>query len=354
MRIGLPWRGPLGVLRACARFVLLSRPVLALVRALARACERVLAAEREPTGGDTSPVEALVAKPLELASPGAKQRFFAWVDERARKDENAVEYAERIFELYRLELVKHRGALEGLRILELGPGYTLVSGLLYVVHGARSYVAADLYPFAAKDSSTYRALREHLAERPPLVPFPGLSEARAVALRRLDEVVDLSGAEARFDEARVAWRYPVDASALPFPDASFDVVLSNASFEHFEDPGRAARECARVLAPGGLGLHQIDMRDHRDFSRPLEFLRYGDDEWRDTWRSYQRMFTNRLRKGDFVRLFEEAGTRVESAVANMKAEVDAALRARLDARFRDLPREELEAAAAFFVVRKSA
>jgi SAM-dependent methyltransferase len=256
--------------------------------------------------------------------------------------------------LYRLELVKHRGSLVGLRILELGPGHTLVSGLLYAVHGARSYVAADIYPLAAKDSSPYRSLREHLAERPPLVPFPGLAEARAQALRRFDEVVDLSGPEARFVEERVAWRYPVDASALPFADASFDVVLSNASFEHFADPGKAARECARVLAPGGLGLHQIDMRDHRDFSRPLEFLRFGEEEWQRTWRSYQRMFTNRLRKGDFVRLFEEAGTLVESAVANTKTEVDAALRSRLDARFRDLPPEELEAVSAFFVVRKPA
>lgn len=38
---------------------------------------------------------------------------------------------------------------------------------------------------------------------------------------------------------------------LPFPDASFDVVFSHALFEHLSDKAGAARECLRVLRPGG-------------------------------------------------------------------------------------------------------
>lgn len=39
---------------------------------------------------------------------------------------------------------------------------------------------------------------------------------------------------------------------LPFPDASFDAVFSHALFEHLADKPRAARECLRVLRPGGV------------------------------------------------------------------------------------------------------
>ncbi len=47
---------------------------------------------------------------------------------------------------------------------------------------------------------------------------------------------------------------PADAAALPFPDASFDVVTSRLAAHHYADPARAVREAARVLRPGGLFL----------------------------------------------------------------------------------------------------
>jgi ubiquinone/menaquinone biosynthesis C-methylase UbiE len=42
-----------------------------------------------------------------------------------------------------------------------------------------------------------------------------------------------------------------NALALPFRDASFDVVVSSEMIEHTTDPMQAVREMARVLKPGG-------------------------------------------------------------------------------------------------------
>ena len=38
---------------------------------------------------------------------------------------------------------------------------------------------------------------------------------------------------------------------LPFPDASFDVIVSRATFEHVADPAACAAELGRILKPGG-------------------------------------------------------------------------------------------------------
>ncbi len=41
------------------------------------------------------------------------------------------------------------------------------------------------------------------------------------------------------------------AEKLPFPDESFDLVVSSTSFDHWEDQGAGLGECARVLASSG-------------------------------------------------------------------------------------------------------
>jgi len=50
-----------------------------------------------------------------------------------------------------------------------------------------------------------------------------------------------------------------NASALPFADASFDVVICQAAFKNFSEPVRAISEMHRVLAPGGTAL-LVDLR----------------------------------------------------------------------------------------------
>ena len=42
-----------------------------------------------------------------------------------------------------------------------------------------------------------------------------------------------------------------NASAMPFPDASFDFVVCSAAFKNFSDPIGALNEIHRVLTPGG-------------------------------------------------------------------------------------------------------
>ncbi|MGE0697937.1 MAG: methyltransferase domain-containing protein [Hyphomicrobiaceae bacterium] len=91
----------------------------------------------------------------------------------------------------------------------------------------------------------------------------GNGNATLAAARRFAEVVSTDYVEALLERGReraAAERLPVmfqmaDAEALPFADASFDVVLSTFGVMFTPDQAKAASELARVCRPGGrIGL----------------------------------------------------------------------------------------------------
>ncbi|MEM6822687.1 MAG: ubiquinone/menaquinone biosynthesis methyltransferase [Verrucomicrobiota bacterium] len=60
----------------------------------------------------------------------------------------------------------------------------------------------------------------------------------------------------------------VEASALPFTDASFDAVTVAWGFRNFQDRQKAAQEVYRVLRPGG-GFFILESSEPRDWTRPF-------------------------------------------------------------------------------------
>ncbi len=65
------------------------------------------------------------------------------------------------------------------------------------------------------------------------------------------------GTEYAPDAAAAARLFPipaVDVTRSPFPDASFDMVLTNEVLEHVPDLDAALRDMARILRPGGMAL----------------------------------------------------------------------------------------------------
>lgn len=74
----------------------------------------------------------------------------------------------------------------------------------------------------------------------------GLQPYRALLGQAVTEYVGVDRPGPYSDPTVVA-----EAGALPFPDASFDGVLSTQVFEHLRDPEAALRESSRVLRSGG-------------------------------------------------------------------------------------------------------
>lgn len=117
------------------------------------------------------------------------------------------------------------------------------------------------------------------------------------ACRSLRAVVEPAGeghVRVRPDLIGLAGDRPCEA--LDFPEASFDLIFSNAVLEHVREPFAFLRNMRRMLKQDGWYVHAIDLRDHRDFSRPTDFLKLTDAEFRRS-----DPYSNRHRYSDWLR-----------------------------------------------------
>ncbi len=102
-----------------------------------------------------------------------------------------------------------------------------------------------------------------------------------------------------------------DARRLTLPDGSVDLIHSNNTFEHIYPDilSGILPEFRRVLRPGGVQSHFIDLSDHfAHFDKSISiyhFLRFSPAAWRWIDNSIQPL--NRLRLPDYLRLYAEVG-----------------------------------------------
>ena len=94
-----------------------------------------------------------------------------------------------------------------------------------------------------------------------LAVAPGAASVTAVDLTR--EMLEVAAALARERGITNITFEPADVSALPFPDATFDIVTSRYSAHHYGAPEKALAEAARVLRPGGRLLLVEDRKSTR-------------------------------------------------------------------------------------------
>ena len=91
-------------------------------------------------------------------------------------------------------------------------------------------------------------------------------------------MLEAAEAYARSQGATNVYFERADAEALPFEDASFDVVTTRIAPHHFPNPQRYVREVARVLRPGGLFLLDDNMAPE---DSELDAFMNRFERWRD-------------------------------------------------------------------------
>ncbi|HLJ86206.1 MAG TPA: class I SAM-dependent methyltransferase [Candidatus Angelobacter sp.] len=119
-----------------------------------------------------------------------------------------------------------------------------------------------------KDKSDFRELADRLSQQTPagskileVAPGPGylsIEFARSghyevTGLDISKSFVQIARENARKESLNIDFQLG-NASAMPFKDDSFDLILCRAAFKNFSQPVEALQEMRRVLRPGGRAV----------------------------------------------------------------------------------------------------
>ena len=147
-----------------------------------------------------------------------------------------------------------------------------------------------------KDIAAFRRLAERFAQDTPadshileVAPGPGylsieLAKRGQYAITGLDishSFVEIARANAHTAAVTVQFCHG-NASAMPFADGTFDLIVCRAAFKNFSQPLAAIDEMHRVLKPGGRAVI-IDLRKEASMQDINGYIQKAGYGWFDAW-----------------------------------------------------------------------
>jgi SAM-dependent methyltransferase len=170
---------------------------------------------------------------------------------------------------------------DGASVLELGAGSEnplAIPFAMYLLGAARAHSldVSDLLSERQQARALARTLF-WLSRRPET--FGKLAGLAALAPRIREraagiDAVSLAAGELSLPEQVSHVRASAEATGLE--SASFDRVCSSSFLEHVGSPADCIAEIARITAPGGIGIHNLDLADHGRYwgavDSPVRFL----------------------------------------------------------------------------------
>lgn len=214
-------------------------------------------------------------------------------------------------------ILRHIDRVKDATILHIGSGSFLGIDIALLLAGAASVTCVDIVRLPRfPDISAARPYYEDFLRQ--LLDSPDFNRHwQGSVPMDLGKIFTTTEPGFRINTNRLQF-HRCSAEHLPCEPESVDYVFSNAVMEHLADPPAVIREIARVLKPGGATFHQIDLRDHRDFTRPYEHLYMSRQEWHSLQGSLDFASGNQHRASDFLGWFRDAGFAIKEYASCMK------------------------------------
>lgn len=192
--------------------------------------------------------------------------------------------------------------------LEIGPGDSLFTAVNANRAGFARSIMVDVGDFADRDLTRFV---EVSVSR-------GLPPARATLWDSVDSA--LEDLDATYLTSGLA-------ALNGLLDDSIDFAFSHAVLEHIRKSEYESflRQLRRVLKPGAITSHQVDLQDHLEAG--LNNLRFPDRVWETPFFAEAGFYTNRLSVSDHEAAFRAAGFVIEKLERQQFAEMPIARRA---------------------------
>lgn len=233
------------------------------------------------------PWHTRIAAKLVLSRLPASYSFWRRVHLFSHGSMHRFDYALGVFRHHFERLPAQR---DGLVLMEIGPGDSLLSAVIGAAHGAKKIHLIDAGNFATAEMQPYWEAAIRLRELGLAAPDLDSAEDLTDVLAACNATYETGGLE----------------SLRQIPTGSVDFIWSQAVLEHVrrEEFGEFAREMRRVLRPTGCCSHQVDLKDH--LGGALNNMRLGSKLWEAQWMASSGFYTNRLRMFEVVKAFREA------------------------------------------------
>jgi len=209
-------------------------------------------------------------------------------------------------------------------VLELGPGDSLFTAVIARSLGASKTWLVDAGSFAMMDMQPYAELIDYLRKQGLQLPMMKVFQTSRDLLKDCQAEYLSNGV----------------CSLAEVPPRSVDYCFSNAVLEHIPkgDFVLLAEELFRVMKPGGVSVHRVDLKDH--LGGGLNNLRFTNANWEGDLLRKSGFYTNRIRFGEIVALFSRVG--FDSQLPRVvRWDALPTPRAKLDEAFRCLPDDDL-------------
>lgn len=281
-------------------------------------------------------------------------RSFIELIEKGRNNSGSFIYDSIIYNKYKKLMMKYLNRMPE-STLQAGPGGSLGCEVLLSMAGVKRAYTIDAFPQLTFSLDNFlRALKAYLDLTECL---EGLHDYKPGSLK-FGEYEAVSDCHYRSNDREIRHFFPRGLENTGFEDNSIEFLFSHATFEHVREPLRCISEIKRILIPGGVTAHAIDLRDHRDFESPLEFLKETDESWDKLMEDYCHAvpggYMNRWRASDYKRALENEGFEILEFTPERKANqaVIEAVSPFLIGRYRQLPMEDLMKLTVLIVARK--
>ena len=193
--------------------------------------------------------------------------------------------------------------------LELGPGDSAFSALIFRALGAQEVILIDAEDFVQRDVEKYNEFAKWLSTN-------HVTDFQFPHFKSFDDVMRYCNA--RYITGGVA-------AFSKISDNRVDLVISQAVLEHIplQECDALFSEFKRCASSICAFSHEIDLRDHLGDS--LHNLRFSKRIWESSTFAASGLYTNRIRYSEFMAMFESLTpqTRVTDVTRWQKVPLDA-------------------------------